>query len=148
LPVFRISCVMLRRQSEISKLCAKVTVAFDGPREFSGRHKCRHLAHERISAVFVDIHHETGLWRLPRVLDIFSPFASRASAGADDGVERVLVHDGVGHHHHAGDPEEQDVLARDPASPGSILRVQACRLASRACQARGQRRTTSRRPGS
>ena len=62
---------------------------------------------QRIGAVFVD--------DLQRVDDVAKRFRHLLALGvADkavqvDGVERHLIHHGQLHHHHPGDPEEQDI---------------------------------------
>ena len=38
-----------------------------------------------------------------------------------DGVERVFAFNGLGHHHHPGDPEKQDVLSGDQHVTGEVL---------------------------
>ena len=55
---------------------------------------------------------------LPFDFDILAPFSSRTRRVDVDVVERHLLHEVQAHHHHAGDPEEDDVEAGDQRAVG------------------------------
>ena len=69
----------------------------------------------------------SGSMTLPLDFDIFWP-ALVAHQGVDvDGAERHIAHEVQAHHHHAGDPEEDDVEAGDQ-HVGRVVALQLRRL--------------------
>ena len=50
---------------------------------------------------------------LPFTFDIFSPFSSVTMRVQVHRAERHLLHEVQARHHHAGHPEEEDVVAGD-----------------------------------
>ena len=60
----------------------------------------------------------SGSRMLPLLFDIFCPSLSRIEGVDVDVAERHVAHELQSHHHHARDPEEDDVEARDEHAGG------------------------------
>ena len=103
---------------------AKVAVAGDALcRQFQvtphGGHRRQGKAH-RIRAVFVN-----QVQRVQHVAERFGHFLALLVAHQRvdiDGVERLLIDHGVLHHHHSGDPEEDNIETSDQHRGGEVFR--------------------------
>ncbi len=111
----RLHAVHLRKARGVPELGAEIAVAGDAGRvelhiPALRRHDGQREA-QRIRAIFVD--------QVERVDDIalglrhFLPVLVAHQSVDIDGVERLLLHEVDAHHHHPGDPEEDDVKAGD-----------------------------------
>ena len=99
----------------VPDLGAEVAIALDPlGREFQHAPQRGHLHHgeaQRIGAEFID--DLQGINDIAARLGHFLSLLVADKLVQVDGVEGHFVHDGQLHHHHAGDPEEQDILPGD-----------------------------------
>lgn len=115
--------IMFCKAERVPKLGAKVAVAFDPVlADFQHATKGRHLRvgePQSIGPEFVD--------HVERVDDVALGLGHLVAFGVADqlvqvhGVKRVFFQNGLAHHHHAGDPEEQDVLACNQHVTGEVF---------------------------
>ena len=80
----------------------------------------RHGEAQRVGAVFVD--QLQGIDHVPLGLGHLLALLVRHQPVQVDGAERHLLHEVHAHHHHAGDPEEQDVPSGDERAGRIVLR--------------------------
>ena len=115
--------IVFCKTERIPKLGAKVAVPFDPVlADFQHATKGRHLRvgePQSIGPEFVD--------HVERVDDVALGLGHLVAFGVADqlvqvhGVKRVFFQNGLAHHHHAGDPEEQDVLACNQHVTGEVF---------------------------
>ena len=124
------SAIHLREAGRVPELGGEVARSLDPGRRQAqtagrGRRHRRHREAQRVGTVFVD--------QLQRVDDValglghLLTLLVRHQPVQVDGAERHLGHEMHAHHHHAGDPEEQDVPAGDECV-GRIVFLERRRL--------------------
>ena len=114
---------MLGKAERVPQFGAKVPVAFDPIfGDFQHTAQGRHLGVRKaqgVGAICVD--HVQWVDDVALGLGHFFAFGVAHQLVKVDGLERVLFQHGLGHHHHAGDPEEQDILTGDKNVAGEVF---------------------------